>query len=177
MSTPPPQGQNPFAQGQQPYGQPPQGPGAPQHPGAAPYGQTPPPPYPQHPGAPQQGMPFYQGGPDPVAPRKSKKKFIFIGVAVVAVLGLGGAAILAGQDEASAAEVGDCMSIGKPESSTDPDLKIVDCGDKKAKYKVMEKKDSGTCDRTKYAEYRETGGGDDFTLCLKPYVPSGSADK
>ncbi|MEI5098916.1 hypothetical protein RB200_10020 [Streptomyces sp. PmtG] len=174
MSTPPPQGQNPFAQGQPPAG-PPQG-GAPygQPQGAgAPYGQTPPP-YPQHPGAPQQGVPFYQGGPDTVAPRKSKKKFIFIGVAVIAIAAIAGGAVLAGQDEASAAEVGDCMSIGNPTNSTDPDLKIVDCGDKKAKYKVMQKKDSGSCDRRKYAEYRETGGGDDFTLCLKPYVPTGS---
>ncbi|GGV40520.1 LppU/SCO3897 family protein [Streptomyces spectabilis] len=176
MSTPPPQGQNPFGQGQQPYGQP-QGPGAPHPQGAAPYGQTPPP-YPQHPGgAPQQGVPFYQGGPDPVAPRKGKKKFIFIGVAVAVVIGLAVTAVMAGKDEPSAAKVGDCMSIGNPANSTDPDLKIVDCGDKKAKYKVMEKKESGACDRNKYAEYRETGGSDDFTLCLKPYVPSGSTDK
>ncbi|MEU2564199.1 hypothetical protein ABZ626_33450 [Streptomyces longispororuber] len=170
MSTPPPQGQNPFAQGQQPYGQP-QGAGAPQHPGAAPYGQTPPP-YPQHPGAPQQGVPFYQGGPDPIAPpKKSKKKFIIIGVAVLGILGLAGAAVVAGQDEAAAAKVGDCMSIGNPDSTTDPDLKIVDCGDTKAKYKVVQKKESGSCDRTKYAEYRETGAGDDFTLCLRPHKP------
>ncbi|MFD5699340.1 LppU/SCO3897 family protein [Streptomyces lasiicapitis] len=173
MSTPPPQGQNPFAQGQQPYGQQPQG-GAPYgqpQGGGDPYSQAPGQPYPPQPGAPQQpGVPFYQGGPDATAPRKSKKKLIFVivGVAVAAAIG---AAVWAGQDEAAAAEVGDCMSIGNPASTTDPDLKIVDCGDKDAKYKVAEKKDSGTCDIKKYATYRETGGGDDFTLCLEPYKP------
>ncbi|WJV47551.1 LppU/SCO3897 family protein [Streptomyces flavofungini] len=111
-------------------------------------------------------MPFYQGGPDPQAPRKSKKKlkFSIVGVAVVALIA--GGVVLAGKDEAAAAEVGDCMSVGNPTSSTDPDLKIVDCGDSKAAYKVAEKKDSGTCDITKYATYRESGRGDDFTLCL-----------
>lgn len=172
MSTPPPQGQNPFAQGQQPYGQPQGGApyGQPQGEGA-PYGQTPGAPYPPQPGAPQQpGMPFYQGGPDPMAPpKKSKKKLIFsiAGVAVVALIA--GGAYLAGQDEAAAAEVGDCMSIEDPNNKTDPGLKIVDCSDKDAKYKVAEKKDSGTCDITKYATYRETGRGDDFTLCLAPH--------
>ncbi|MFD0416501.1 hypothetical protein [Streptomyces sp. NPDC127108] len=169
MSTPPPQGQNPFAQGQQPYGQQPQG-GAPYgqpQGGGDPYSQAPGQPYPPQPGAPQQpGVPFYQGGPDPQAPRKSKKKLIFsiVGVAIVALIA--GGAVLAGKDEAAAAEVGDCMSVGNPTSSTDPDLKIVDCGDSDAAYKVAEKKDSGTCDITKYATYRESGRGDDFTLCL-----------
>ncbi|MFD9910264.1 hypothetical protein [Streptomyces sp. NPDC059063] len=165
MSTPPPQGQNPFAQGQPPAG-PPQG--------GAPYGQQPPVgqvPYPPQPGAPQQGVPYYQGGPNPVPPRKSKKKLIFGIVAVAAVAVIAGGAVWAGQDEASAAEVGDCMSIGNPESKDDPDLKIVGCGDSDAKYKVAKKMDSGTCDIRKYATYRETGGGDDFTLCLKPLKP------
>ncbi|EPH40482.1 hypothetical protein ABT390_11640 [Streptomyces aurantiacus] len=161
MSTPPPQGQNPFAQGQQPYGQPQ---------GGAPYGQ---PqgggaPYPPQPGAPQQpGVPFYQGGPDSMTPpKKSKKKFIFIGAAVVVALIVGGA-LYASKDAPSTAAVGDCMSIGNPTSATDPDLKVVDCGDSKAAYKVAEKKDSGTCNLRKYSQYRETGGGDDFTLCLE----------
>ncbi|KUF15790.1 LppU/SCO3897 family protein [Streptomyces silvensis] len=170
MSTPPPQGENPFAQGQQPYGQPQGGApyGQPQQ-GGAPYGQAPGAPYPPQPGAPQQGVPYYQGGPDPAAPRKGKKKLIFGIVAVVAVAAIVGGAVWAGQDEAAAAEVGDCMSVGNPESSTDPDLKIVDCGDKDAAYKVAEKKDSGTCDIKKYATYRETGGSNDFTLCLEPF--------
>ncbi|MGA4840834.1 LppU/SCO3897 family protein [Streptomyces sp. G45] len=115
-------------------------------------------------------MPMYQGGPDTVAPRRSKKKFIFLGVAVVAVAAIAGAAVLAGKDEAAAAEVGDCMSIGNPNSSSDPDLKIVDCGDSKAKYKVAERKsgDNATCDRRKYAQYNQSGSGEDFTLCLEP---------
>lgn len=168
MSTPPPQGQNPFAQGQPPHGQPQGGAQYGQPQGGAPYGQTPAP-YPTQPGGQQPGVPFYQGGPDPAAPRKGKKKLIFAVVAVVAVAAIVGGAVWAGQDEASAAEVGDCMSIENPESATDPGLKIVDCADKDAKYKVAEKKDSGTCDIKKYATYRETGGSDDFTLCLSPH--------
>ncbi|MFC9631309.1 hypothetical protein ACFTY8_18930 [Streptomyces mirabilis] len=67
------------------------------------------------------------------------------------------------------AKVGDCMSISNPNSSTDPGLKVVDCTSSKAKYKVAEKKsDNSGCDRTKYAQYTETGK-DDFTLCLSEY--------
>lgn len=78
--------------------------------------------------------------------------------------------MVASQDDAQAAEVGDCMSIGNPDSATDPDLEVVDCGNSKAAYKVEQKKtDNSGCDRTKYAEYTETGGSSDFTLCLSEY--------
>ncbi|CAM5704434.1 putative protein OS=Streptomyces griseomycini OX=66895 GN=FHS37_001951 PE=4 SV=1 [Streptomyces griseomycini] len=88
---------------------------------------------------------------------------------IVVSVAVGG--YIASRDDANTAKVGDCMSISDPNSTTDPGLEVVDCSDSKAKYKVAEKKD-GTldgCDRTKYSEYTETGGSDDFTLCLEDY--------
>ncbi|SDK81755.1 LppU/SCO3897 family protein [Streptomyces indicus] len=147
--TTPPQGQNPFAQGQNPYGQQP----APQ-------------------GVPQQQSPYINQGGAPVpppAPARSKFKLyknIAIGVIAVAVIGGG---YIASRDDANTAAVGDCMSISNEDSATNVDLEVVDCGDSKAKYKVAEKKDgSGSCDRTKYAQYNESGDGESFTLCLTP---------
>ncbi|AVH57689.1 MULTISPECIES: LppU/SCO3897 family protein [Streptomyces] len=153
MTTPPPQGQNPFAQGQQPYGQPPQG--------QNPYGQQP-----GQPGFPQQGAPY-----DPVPPQRPKrgiKQYLRIAVIVFAVIAAG-VGWIASRDDANTAKVGDCMSISNPESTTDPGLEVVDCSSSKAKYKVEEKKsDNSGCDRTKYSEYTETGKND-FTLCLSEY--------
>ncbi|CAL9506299.1 hypothetical protein [Streptomyces sp. Tu 3180] len=159
MTTPPPQG-NPFAQGQQqPYGQP--------------QGQAP---YPPQGGFPQQaGQPGFPPPGAPVPPQQPRRKLSFktiknIVIAVVVVsVAVGG--YIASRDDANTAKVGDCMSISDPNSTTDPGLEVVDCSDSKAKYKVAEKKD-GTldgCDRTKYSEYTETGGSDDFTLCLEDY--------
>ncbi|MFF3660158.1 LppU/SCO3897 family protein [Streptomyces olivochromogenes] len=161
MTTPPPQGQNPFAQGQQPYGQPPQD--------QAPYG-PPPQGYPQQPaqpGFPQQGPIPYA----PVAPQRPKRgvKWYLRIVVVVCALIAAGVGYISSRHDPDTAKVGDCMSISNPDSSTDPGLKVVDCTSPKAKYKVAEKKsDDSGCDRTKYAEYTETGK-DDFTLCLSEY--------
>jgi hypothetical protein len=163
VSTSPPQGQNPFAQGQQPYGQP--------------QGQAP---YPPQGGFPQQaGQPdFPQGGGPyaPVPPEQPRRKLSFktiknIVIAVI-VVGVAVGGFIASRDDAAQAGVGDCMSISDPNSTTDPGLEVVDCTDSNAKYKVAEKKDgtSASCDRTKYSEYTETGGGDDFTLCLEDYT-------
>ncbi|MFI7408258.1 hypothetical protein ACIBU0_06270 [Streptomyces sp. NPDC049627] len=156
MTTPPPQG-NPFAQGQNPYGQgqPPQG-GYPQQPG--------------QPGFPQQGAPYAPVPPAQPARKWTFKKIKNIVVAVVVVcVAIGG--FIASRDDANTAKVGDCMSIGNPDSITDPDLEVVDCGDSKAAYKVAEKKDGTTagCDRNKYSEYTQSGDGDSFTLCLEEY--------
>jgi hypothetical protein len=61
------------------------------------------------------------------------------------------------------------MSISNPDSATDPGLEVVDCSSSKAKYKVAQKKtDDSGCDRTKYAEYTQSGKND-FTLCLSEY--------
>ncbi|MCX4590712.1 hypothetical protein OG819_13365 [Streptomyces sp. NBC_01549] len=161
MTTPPPQGQNPFAQGQQPYGQPPQD--------QAPYG-PPPQGYPQQPGQPgfpQQGTVPYA----PIAPQRPKRgikwylRIVVVAGALIAAL----VGYISSRHDPDTAKVGDCMSISNPNSSTDPGLKVVDCTSSKAKYKVAEKKsDNSGCDRTKYAEYTETGK-DDFTLCLSEY--------
>ncbi|MCX4549540.1 hypothetical protein OG204_19145 [Streptomyces sp. NBC_01387] len=170
MSTPPPQGENPYAQQPTPPHGPPQG--------GNPYGQqTPPGPYgqPGQQGVPQQPSPYFnQGGgpvpPAPVAPpRRGAMKFVKIGIAVV-VVGLIAFGWFASRHDANTAKVGDCMSIGNPDSTTNPDLKVVDCSDAKAKYKVAEKKDgtSGECDRSKYSQYTESGDKD-FTLCLSDY--------
>lgn len=166
MSTPPPQGQNPY--GQQPaapYGQPQDG---------NPYGQQQPGPYGQ-PGVPQQPSPYFnQGGPvppAPVAPSGGNGKKIFKIVAVVAVIVLGIGGYLASRNDADTAKVGDCMSIGDPNNTKNPDLEVVDCSNSKAKFKVAQKKDGtgSVCDLTKYSQYNETGGSKDFTLCLSDY--------
>jgi hypothetical protein len=161
VTTPPPHGQNPFAQGQQPYGQPPQD--------QAPYG-PPPQGYPQQPGQPgfpQQGTVPYA----PVAPQRPKRgikwylRIVVVAGALIAAL----VGYISSRHDPDTAKVGDCMSISNPDSSTDPGLKVVDCTSSKAKYKVAEKKsDNSGCDRSKYAEYTETGK-DDFTLCLSEY--------
>ncbi|MDI3420554.1 LppU/SCO3897 family protein [Streptomyces luteolus] len=155
MTTPPPQGQNPYGQpqGGNPYG------------GQAPQG------YPQ-----QQPSPYMQGGPaapPPPASNRSKlatPKNIAMAVIVVAMMIVGGITSL---NDAEAAEVGDCMSVEDEASTTDPGLEVVDCGDSKAKYKVADKKEgsAGGCDRTRYSEYTQTGKGEDFTLCLEDYTP------
>ncbi|GAA1358779.1 LppU/SCO3897 family protein [Streptomyces beijiangensis] len=161
MSTPPPQGQNPYAQQPTtPSGQQPQG--------GNPYAQ-------QQPGVPPQQSPYMnQGGPIPQAPVGTPprgggfKKFRNIALPIIAVVVIAGG-WWASRDDADTAKVGDCMSISNADSATDPGLEVVDCGDAKAKYKVAEKKDgSGDCDRTKYSQYRESGK-DDFTLCLSDY--------
>ncbi|MEU9214104.1 hypothetical protein AB0D27_40995 [Streptomyces sp. NPDC048415] len=165
MTTPPPQGQNPFAQGQQPYGQPPQG--------QAPYGQQPPQGYPQQPGHPQQpGFPQQATAPyAPVPPQRPKrgiKQYLRIGIVVVGLIAAG-VGYLASRHDPDTAKVGDCMSISDPNNAAHPGLKVVDCSNSTAKYKVAQKKtDNSGCDRTKYAEYTQTGSTD-FTLCLTPY--------
>lgn len=160
MTAPTPQGQNPFAQGQNPYAQDQQPYGQPQ--AGNPYGQQP---YPQQPGQPG----FATAPMQPQRPKRGFKFFLRIGI-VVAALVAAGIGFIASQDDANTAKVGDCMSISNPDSATDPGLEVVDCTNSKAKYKVAEKKnDTSGCDRTKYSEYTETGGGDDFTLCLQDY--------
>lgn len=160
MTTPPPQGQNPFAQGA------PQG----QNPYAAqgqPAGQTP---YPQ------------QNGPyAPVPPQQPSSKWTFkkiknivIPIAVVALI-VGG--WIASRDDAQAAAVGDCMHQGST-SSTDPDLEVVKCSSADAQYKVTGRVKgtfSGLTAQNKCSEetkdfemvYTQSGDGEDFVLCLK----------
>jgi hypothetical protein len=161
VTTPPPQGQNPFAQGQAPY--PPQG-GQPQQ------GQAP---YPPQPGAPYAPVP-----PQP----KRKIGFRTIRTIVVIVLALGGAiyGYISSQDDANTAKVGDCMHRGST-NDTNPDLEVVDCKSTKAQYVVLAKvkgsylteiSASTKCESAakdfQYT-YTESGDGSNFLLCLKDY--------
>ncbi|MGP4008053.1 LppU/SCO3897 family protein [Streptomyces sp. 4N124] len=164
MTTPPPQGQNPFAQGQNPYGQP--------------QGQAP---YPPQGGYPQQGASPYA----PVPPQPSGRKLSFktiknivIGVVVIGVV-IGG--ILASRDDANTAAVGDCMHRGST-SDSNPDLEVVECGSADAEYVVLAKiEGSYTTDAVASSKceakakdfqyvYTESGDGSDFLLCLKDYA-------
>lgn len=72
-------------------------------------------------------------------------------------------------NSASTASVGDCVS--KSGTNFDPTIKVVDCSSTSAAYKVAEKhsgKHNGDACGDTYAEYDETGGGDNFALCLTP---------
>ncbi|MBC2902906.1 LppU/SCO3897 family protein [Streptomyces cupreus] len=162
MTTPPPQGQNPFAQGQNPYAQP--------------EGQAP---YPQQPGFPQQGAAPYA----PVPPEQPRRKLSFktiknivIGVAVVSVI-VGG--YIASQDDAAAAAVGDCMHRGSTDDNN-PDLEVVECSSSDAQYEVLAKIEGSFSGLTAETQceakakdfqyvYTESGDGSDFLLCLKDY--------
>ncbi|MCN9242046.1 hypothetical protein NGF19_14815 [Streptomyces sp. RY43-2] len=161
MTTPPPQGQNPYAQQPTP-----------------PMGQQP-----GQPGVPPQGpyAPFpNQGAPAPMPPqagpgkRVSKKAMRVIGTIIVAVLVIGlkfGAGWFLNRNDAETTSVGACMH--QEGTTSDPDLKEVDCSSSDAQYKVVEKfdgsKDQDKCEGVKDAEfaYFQYGGGHDVVLCLK----------
>jgi hypothetical protein len=165
VTTPPPQGQNPFAQGQQPQGQ-------------APY-------------PPQGGNPFAQGQPGvppqggvpyaPVPPEQPRRKLSFKTikniVIVIAVAGIAIGGYISSRDDANTAAVGDCMHRGSTDDNN-PDLEVVDCTDAKAEYTVLAKIEgtyTGSLAETKCAAeakdfeyvYTETGDGSNFLLCLK----------
>ncbi|MCW8382015.1 LppU/SCO3897 family protein [Streptomyces justiciae] len=166
MSTPPPQGQNPFAQGQQPYGQPQaQAPYPPQD--GNPYAQG------QQPGFPQQaGVPYA-----PVPPEQPKRKLSFKTikniVIVVAVVSVAIGGYIASQDDADHANVGDCL---KSASSSSDRMEVVDCTSADAEVKVLKKIKGHYSEITAETEcrkvqdatgyYAETGDGEEFLLCL-----------
>ncbi|MFM9445202.1 hypothetical protein [Streptomyces acidiscabies] len=154
MTTPPPQGQNPYAQQPAPMGQ--------QQ--TQPYGQYP-----------AQGAPF-QGAPVPPAPPKRKKKLArILGVVVVAVVAivvkLGIGAVFSSDTEAEGTSVGACMHNDGTNSK--PDLSEVDCSSSKAEYKVVQKfddtSDDSKCEAVKEAtvSYYQIGAGHNVVLCLK----------
>jgi len=154
MTTPPPQGQNPFAQQPAPMGQPqtqPYGPYAGQYPG--------------------QGAPV-----PPPAPPKRNKKLVrvlstvgLIVVAIVVKVGIG--AVFSSDTEAEGTSVGACMHNNG--TDTDPDLAEVDCTSSKAQYKVVQKfddtSDDSKCKAVKEAtvSYYQIGAGHNVVLCLK----------
>ncbi|MGW1025561.1 LppU/SCO3897 family protein [Streptomyces sp. NPDC002577] len=167
MTTPPPQGQNPFAQGQQPYGQPQ---------GGNPYAQQAAP-QPGQPGVPPQPSPYFGApAPAPQQPRRNIKQYFRIAGFIVAALVVAGG-WWASRDDANTAAVGSCMHRGSTDDNN-PDLEVVDCGDAKAEYKVLAKIDGSftslTADKKCAAEasdfqyaYTETGDSGSFLLCLK----------
>ncbi|MFF7447611.1 MULTISPECIES: hypothetical protein [unclassified Streptomyces] len=157
MSTPPPQGQNPYAQGQQP-----QAPYPPQ--GGNPFAQG-------QPGVPPQGTaPYAPVPPAPPSRRFGKKALRIVGFIVVAILIAGGKWFFSKTD-AETTSVGSCMHNEGTQIS--PDLKTVDCTSSDAEYKVVEKfddtSDDSKCEAVKTAEisYYQTGDGHDVVLCLK----------
>ncbi|GAA3795194.1 hypothetical protein GCM10022403_031390 [Streptomyces coacervatus] len=189
MTTPPPQGQNPFAPqgqppygGQQPYGQP-QGQGQ----GQAPYppmvGYPEQGPYPQQPGQPgfpPQGTAPYAPFPPQPNRKLSPKAIRIIVVIVIAIIGAF-ASYITSRDDADTAKVGDCMHRGSTDDSN-PDLEVVDCSSSKAQYVVLAKvKGSYTTEIAASAKcevaakdfkytYTESSDSSDFLLCLKDYT-------
>jgi hypothetical protein len=163
LTTPPPQGQNPFAQGQQPYGQPqaqapypPQG-GFPQQPG--------------QPGFPQQGAAPYAPVP-PEQPKRSVRQYLRIGGLILSLIVIAGGWYLnRDAEDAKKLAVGDCLY--NKGTSSDPEVVQVDCSDSKATHKVLKKADGSavpqlTCQSvdgtTATLTWEETG--ESFTLCL-----------
>ncbi|MDQ0942179.1 hypothetical protein [Streptomyces sp. V1I1] len=161
-----------------------QGQGAYGHPD--PYAQQPQQPYPPQPGYgyPQQPQPGYGhpqqqqwGAPPPPAPSRrgglDTKTILKIIVAVIAVIAFGIFYLLS-QDDADKAEAGDCMKNSG--STVTPDLEVVDCGDTKAAYKVVEvhpdTTDRNLCrGKSDLGYFEQTSGGrrssgKQFVLCL-----------
>ncbi|MEU6219643.1 hypothetical protein ABZ845_19310 [Streptomyces sp. NPDC047022] len=192
MTTPPSQGQNPYAQPPNaPLGQQPGQPGVPPQqfgqPGVPPqqFGQPGVPP--QQPGQsgvpPQGGAPYApfpnQGGPAaPIPPQKgksgSKKALRIIGSIVVAIIVLVvkfGIGWWFSETDAETTSVGACMH--NDGTQFDPKLKEVDCSSSSAQYKVVKKFD-GTSDGDKCKDvpdatisYYQSGAAHDVVLCLK----------
>ncbi|MCW7941873.1 hypothetical protein AAW14_07385 [Streptomyces hygroscopicus] len=161
MTTPPPQGPNPYAQ--QP---------------TMPMGQQP-----GQPGVPPQGpyAPFpNQGAPAPVPPqagsgkRASKKALRIVGAIVVVIIGLAvkfGIGWWASETDAETTSVGACMHNDGSDSKAN--LTEVDCSSSGAQYKVVQKFDGSSdqdkCQAVKEATsaYVQYGNGHDVVLCLK----------
>ncbi|MCX4738016.1 LppU/SCO3897 family protein [Streptomyces antibioticus] len=150
MSTPPPQGQNPFAQGQ-----------------------------PQAPYPPQQGaVPFAPVPQQPR--RRVSFKLIKNIVIVVAVLGVAIGGYIASRDDADTAAVGDCMHRGSSSDSnpdlevvdcTSSQAQYIVLAKVKGTFTAL------TADSKCQAEakdfeysYTQTGDGSNFLLCLKDYT-------
>ncbi|MGW0825455.1 LppU/SCO3897 family protein [Streptomyces sp. NPDC002845] len=149
MTTPPPQGQNPFAP------QPAQ-PGVPQ----------------QQPYPPQQDTTF-QGAPvPPPAPKKRfSKKLLRLGAVIVVAIAIAGGKWYLNQTDAETASVGSCMH--NEGTMSEPDLKTVDCSSGDSEYEVVEKfddtSDRSKCETVADAEiaYYQIGDNHDVVLCLK----------
>ncbi|MFF2214669.1 LppU/SCO3897 family protein [Streptomyces antibioticus] len=150
MSTPPPQGQNPFAQGQ-----------------------------PQAPYPPQQGtVPFAPVPQQPR--RRVSFKLIKNVVIVVAVLGVAIGGYIASRDDANTAAVGDCMHRGSSSDSnpdlevvdcTSSQAQYIVLAKVKGTFTALtaDSKCEAEAKDFQYS-YTETGDGSNFLLCLKDYT-------
>ncbi|MFC7469355.1 hypothetical protein ACFQVA_20240 [Actinomadura keratinilytica] len=164
MTTPPPQGQNPYGQqppqGQNPYSQPQQGCPGRVSPRASPAG-------------PVRGSRHARRGPGAAA--KNKKNILRVVGLVIALAVIGGG-WWASQSDPAAAKAGDCVERGNDDDNN-PELKIVECNSDTAEYKVLAKiegkfigmtaqsKCEDQAEGFKYA-YTQTQGSDSFLLCL-----------
>ena len=138
-----------------------------------PYGQQPPPqqpPYGQPVATPPGQAPGFTGQTPsyPPTPKKSKKRAIVI--LVVALVAVGVIAIMAyvnGKTAPASAGAGDCIKVNSA-SASDADVEKIDCTSQDAVYKVGKKLDSTSadCPSDSYDKYTQSGGGDDFALCL-----------
>lgn len=162
MTTPPPQGQNPYAQTPaDPTVQQPGLPGVPTQGTPAPYAPFP-----------HQGAPVPPPAPQRRVGKKVARFLGFIAVAVVIGLVKWGIGWWATSTDAETTSVGACLHNEGTETS--PDLNEVDCGSGNAEFTVVEKFD-GTSDDTKCeavtkewtVSYIQSGGGHDVVLCLK----------
>jgi hypothetical protein len=146
-----------------------------------------PPPYGGPPGSqPPHGAPqgsAYQpyGQPDPAPPgyppdpptepakggAKKRQRLISVVVAVVVAVVVG-AVLYLNRDDASLADVGNCIRVNSA-SEENADVETVDCTDPAAVLKVAKKldDDSASCPDDGYAKYTQSGGKTgDFALCL-----------
>ncbi|WP_432032520.1 LppU/SCO3897 family protein [Streptomyces antibioticus] len=150
MSTPPPQGQNPFAQGQ-----------------------------PQAPYPPQQGAAMFPPVPQQPRRRVSFKLIKNI-VIVVAVLGVAIGGYIASRDDANTATVGDCMHRGNSSDShpdlevvdcTSSQAQYIVLAKVKGTFTALtaDSKCEAEAKDFQYS-YTETGDGSNFLLCLKDYT-------
>ncbi|GAA3806510.1 hypothetical protein ACFS5L_30235 [Streptomyces phyllanthi] len=141
MTTPPPQGQNPFAS------------------------------QPDQPGAPQQGASFGAPVPPPAPAKRFSKTLLRIGGFIVIAIVIALGKWYLGQSDAETTSVGSCMhnegSQSSPDlqtvdcSSSDAEYKVVE--------KFDNTSDSSKCEAVKEAEisYYQVGDNHDVVLCLK----------
>ncbi|WP_146214519.1 hypothetical protein [Streptomyces sp. ICBB 8177] len=168
MTTPPPQGTNPYAQPPQQGAYPP-----PPQPGSypPPQGQ-----FPQQGGFPQQPGPGYPAptvGFPPSAPAP-KKRIGRLGIRLIIVavlLVIGGGIAYFNHDDSQTLKAGDCAKNAG--SDSDPKLDKLACSDSNATYKVL-KKVAGSDDPEIACAgvagtdtgFYETENGSSFVLCL-----------
>ncbi|MBF6171661.1 hypothetical protein IU476_09260 [Nocardia blacklockiae] len=94
-----------------------------------------------------------------------------MGVAVVA-----GCSVVreASRSETARAQVGDCLDV-RAASTTDSDTEPVECGTKRAVYRVMSTSPTKVDCGAEYSSYEETfQGGTTVFLCLAPDLVQGS---